>query len=228
MESTEKLLIGRCALVALGSFNPAIFQPEWFQNHSIVSEEEVAGIATEVTKKEIPEIGLTIEFGQRFMVTNDQAVINFKSFKIDAGREKVAVVADDERAFSLIVSVFRKIFKILPETPVKAYGINFMGNYKFKHDYSTLFNKFMTKTSTLTDLFGEDNLCGFKLKTKKLNSLMTFEMMKSKEKDTDVVIKTNFHYDLGGQGLDIMIKDFKTHFGDSKDFFMKILENYSS
>ena len=48
--------------------------------HSIVPEEEIEGLTAEPNIKEIPEIGLKLEYGQSFFVTNDQSVINFKTF----------------------------------------------------------------------------------------------------------------------------------------------------
>jgi len=70
----------RCGIVLLGSFNPAIFQPEWFLKHSIVPEEEIEGLTAEPNIKERPGIGLKLEYGQFFFVTNNQSFINFKTF----------------------------------------------------------------------------------------------------------------------------------------------------
>ena len=79
MNFESKGPLERCIFIVRGSFNPPIFHPDWFSRHGILPGEEVEGLISEPKSKEIPEIGVKILYGQRFLVDNDQARINFQS-----------------------------------------------------------------------------------------------------------------------------------------------------
>ena len=85
-------IVNRCAIVVRGSFNPAILQPGWFSKYSILPSDEIDGLTAEPKKiKEFPEIGAIVSYGQGFTVTNDQAVITFKSFVVEVLRNQLGV-----------------------------------------------------------------------------------------------------------------------------------------
>lgn len=121
----------RCIFIVRGSFNPPIFHPDWFSRHGILPGEEIEGLISELKAKEIPEMGITLLYGQRFLVGSDQAVLNFKSFKLIVTRDRFETRCEKRNSFPLMLTLVRKVFKILQETPVTAYGINFEEHFKF-------------------------------------------------------------------------------------------------
>src|SRR4030065_91317 len=161
MISNNKKGIERCIFVALGSFNPAILHPQWFARHSILPVEEIEGLLAEPFKKEIPEIGATIEFGSRFLVEPTHALANFKSFFLRVDRGKFEVKCEKQEGFPLLLSFIKKIFLVLPETPISAYGMNFhydnpSSDNKFLTDMlDTHFEDALTLTSKIVAGFGE-------------------------------------------------------------------------
>jgi len=220
-------LLERCVIVLLGSFNPAIFQPEWFLKHSIIPEEEIEGLTAEPNIKEIPGTDLKLEYGQFFFVTNDRADINFKTFIMRTLRNKLEIISKDKSSFNLISNFLRKLFKILEETPLKAYGINFNEHYKFNENYDQTFNRFFSKNENLQSFLGQELACGFTLKTKQANSILTFTMQPSDKLEGGTYLKANFHYDISDSGVAVLVNDCKNNFQLATEFFKKtISENF--
>jgi hypothetical protein len=92
-------------VVCLGSFNPKIFQPEWFVRHSLMTEEEASsskihGLSELVANLEIQNIIL-------------QCVNN-----------RLSIGTMDATRFDMIRDLFVGMFTLLPHTPIAAIGIN--------------------------------------------------------------------------------------------------------
>ena len=216
-------ILERCVIVLLGSFNPAILQPEWFVKHSIVPGEEIEALTAAPHVKEIPEIGLKLEYGQSFFVTNDQAFINFKTFTMRATRDKLEIISKDKNSFSLISNFIMKLFKILEETPLTAYGINFNEHYGFNENYDRTFERFFRKNESLDGFFGEELICGCTLITRQADADLTFTMQPSDRLKDGVFLKGNFHYDISDAGVNAVVNDFKRNFNLATEFFKKTI-----
>lgn len=92
-------------IVIIGSFNPTIFNPDWFLRHGLISQVEMEGANVEIIHRDIAKFTLNwleIEvLSNRFVArTNDQSY--FLPLK------------------DLVVSVF----SILDQTPIKQMGMN--------------------------------------------------------------------------------------------------------
>jgi hypothetical protein len=93
------------ALVFLGSFNPAIFQPAWFMRHDLIPDEE-DGAEVEVVSQQITS------FGTDWL-------------RVIVQPEKCELHASDEApSFKALHDLAVGIFALLPHTPVTAFGIN--------------------------------------------------------------------------------------------------------
>lgn len=102
---TEPLIEG-CSVVALGSFNPAIFHPQWFARNELLSVEEADGATVNVVSKDVSTFStewlkLQVEDGRFLIGTTDIS--------------KTYVLRD------LVISTFR----VLEHTPVRAVGLNY-------------------------------------------------------------------------------------------------------
>ncbi len=220
-------ILERCVIVLLGNFNPAILQPEWFLKHSFLPSEEIEGLLAEPSVKEIPEIGLRLEYGQAFSVSNDHAFVNFKSFTMKALRNRFEILSKNKDSFSLISSFVSKLFSILEETPLKSYGINFNEHYKFSESYDETFARFFAKSDNLHGFFGEDLTCGCKLITEKVGAIFTLTLQPSERLKDGVFIKANFHYDISDGGGRVLVSNFRENFRLTTDFFKTtIIENF--
>ena len=220
-------IIERCVIVLLGSFNPAILQPEWFLKHSFLPREEIEGLLGEPSVKEIPEIGLRLEYGQAFSVSNDRALVNFKSFTMIARRNKLEIISKDSGCFSLLSDFITKLFSILEETPLRAYGINFNEHYKFLESYDETFARFFSKSDNLNCFFGDDLTCGCTLITKKAGAVFTLTLQPSDRLKDGVFIKANFHYDISDEGGRVLVSDFRENLRLTTEFFKTtITENF--
>jgi hypothetical protein len=97
-------------IILVGSFNPAIFHPQWFVRHDLIGEEEadpqsVKVVSSEVTEIRIGEIQL-ICIGERLTLRTQN-------------------IAYEQKLRDLLEG----ILSLLPHTPVRACGINPASHY---------------------------------------------------------------------------------------------------
>ena len=226
MISNNKKGIERCIFVALGSFNPAILHPQWFARHSILPVEEIEGLLAEPFKKEIPEIGATIEFGSRFLVEPTHALANFKSFFLRVDRGKFEVKCEKQEGFPLLLSFIKKIFLVLPETPISAYGINFDEHIQFAESSSSILSKFFSKNPIVAELFCEDCDFGHNVYTKIKEARVRFRIEPSQVLEDGILLSMNFHYDNPSSDNKFLTDMLDTHFEDALTLTSKIVAGF--
>lgn len=93
------------AIVLLGDFNPAIFQPAWFAAQGLLRNEEGIGASIELIRPEI--VRFNLEWLQIEVVRDRFAAITVQGFSIETLRD-------------LVVGTFR----VLGHTPIRSMGIN--------------------------------------------------------------------------------------------------------
>lgn len=99
-----------CAIVLVGTFNPAIFSPAWLAKTEIITQRDYDEATTQVIHPEIAQFDAV-----RFRVDIQKA-----RFQISTSIAPFVTIMDD----------VRKIFgEKLPHTPVSAFGINFHGHF---------------------------------------------------------------------------------------------------
>jgi hypothetical protein len=100
-----------CAIVLVGTFNPAIFSPAWFAKTEIITQREFDEATTQIIHSEVAQFDVV-----RFRVDIQQT-----RFQINTSIAPFVTIMDD----------VRRIFgEKLPHTPVSAFGINFHGHFK--------------------------------------------------------------------------------------------------
>lgn len=93
------------SIVLLGSFNPAIFHPSWFEKHDIISSEVAAVAETKVVHNEISMI-----------------VLGDISINVDVNKFQVETsVAPEIRVLDFVSKVFGDV---LPHSKITSFGIN--------------------------------------------------------------------------------------------------------
>ena len=205
----ETKAVGRIVFVAVGSFNPAILAPEWFERHSLVPAEETAALFAEPIEKTLPEIGLKIQSGAQFFVEPTQALINFKSFVLSVNREKFEIRCEDTDKIPLIEEFITKFFLLLAETPVSAYGLNYMEHLSGTSDASEILNKLFNKTKFTSEIFGDDISCGHKIISMVDSMKLQLAIEASPIIPGGIYLKTNYHYDNESSESKELVKTLK-------------------
>jgi hypothetical protein len=97
-------------VVAVGSFNPAIFHPEWFLRHKLIAEEDAKEATVKLMSNDVSEVQLC---GLRLVCVSD---------RFSLGTSNISQAA---RLQDLLLN----IFALLPHIPVTACGINPWAHY---------------------------------------------------------------------------------------------------
>jgi len=211
------------SIVVVGSFNPAIFQPAWIAQNSLLPEEEMDGFYNEQIVKKIPEFGLEIGTGQPFQVNNDQAVAIFKSFSLQVVRNRFSttITSDDNTTIKFI----RKVFKMLPETPIHSYGINFNVHIEFVEDYNEIIDNLFDRKPLFLDSFGNDVELGFTMKSKFKGSILKTSIERSVKSENGIYLASNFHHDTPGGVKEFNSVDLRSQYLESEQYLLHSLIN---
>ena len=213
-------LIGTASIVVVGNFNPSILHPDWFDRHGIMPAEEIAGLFAEPVKKEIPELGATIEFSSQFIVTQDSALINFKSFVLKVTRDRFEVSCRTRDKFPLMINALRKVFSILGETPITAYGINFTEIVKVQDKNDVIVERLFPTTREIKDIFGETCSSEHIVKTKINKNSMSFAIGIDSSHENSLSFKINNHFENESFDAEFLVGDILINF----DFVFKFCE----
>lgn len=92
-------------VVVVGSFNPAIFHPEWFLRHDLIAEEDAKEATVKLVSNEISEVYLC---GLRLVCVSNRFSLGTSN------------ISQSARLQDLLLN----IFTLLPHLPVTACGIN--------------------------------------------------------------------------------------------------------
>lgn len=183
------------SIVAIGRFNPLIFQPEWLRANGVIgkgaAEQLAAGI--EVIHPEITNLN-----------------IDSLRISIDQARFSATTLEDPSvRVFDFCVSCF----SLLPHTPISAVGINLQTKFRLSSDeeWNSFGDKIAPKEAWDT-LFGattgKDRTGGLRTMTMERNKRpdrhlgyirTTVEAVPGEHPDTMIMV--NDHYQLGTDRL---------------------------
>jgi hypothetical protein len=93
------------SIVALGSFNPAIFQPLWLSGNNLIRKEEA-------------------EDAEIKIIHRDVTIFSAKWFSLQVTRDRYSVDTEDPTTYQPLRDLVLGTFKILEHTPVRAFGLN--------------------------------------------------------------------------------------------------------
>src|SRR6184192_974106 len=103
--SAEREEFRSASLVALGSFNPAIFQPQWLGATKLIRQEEADKATIEVVHPEM-------------------TVFSTEWFKIEVTSGRFAILTDDPTKHLPLRDLAIGVFRVLEHTPITAMGFN--------------------------------------------------------------------------------------------------------
>ena len=102
-------------IVFNGSFNPAIFHPEWLLRNELISIDDMKGRKVEV-------------------VHNDISKFSLEWLGIDVLSNKFISRTNDPSKFSPLRDLMVSVFKILEHTPITQIGMNLIADFKINSE----------------------------------------------------------------------------------------------
>jgi len=99
------------SIVALGSFNPSIFQPRWFAAHNLIREEEADAAKIEI-------------------IHRNAAIFNTGWFSLQVTEGNITILSQDPTKPLPLRDLVMGTFKLLEHTPLTAFGFNRFGHCK--------------------------------------------------------------------------------------------------
>jgi len=109
--SSHKVYSQEASIVIVGSFNPAIFHPEWFVRHDLVPADDLKGVKVEI-------------------IHPDLSKFSFTWMSIDVLREKFISRTNDPARFNALKDLVISTFYILEHTVLNQLGLNLKIEYE--------------------------------------------------------------------------------------------------
>ncbi len=202
----EYLKIDSTSIVILGKFNPAIIGPNWLLARGLISQNDVDNIDKKFLHNQIAQFSLewmTLE-------------VTYDRFFIQTYQNR-----------DLIKNLAVNIFKILKETPIKAFGIN--NNFEFdlrnKEKYFEFGNKLCPLNNWNIDM-NDPRLLNLEILEKNRydglpGQRSTRIIPSAKIRDTGVSIVVNDHYQVENDFINIISKNWEK----SRDDSITLIEN---
>ena len=177
----------RVSIVALGSFNPAIFHPVWFTHHGLIRDAEATTSEVQVVSPQV-------------------TVVRFEWFVLQVTAERFVVETRDPRKFLPLRDLVAATFALLEHTPVSAFGFN---SYQwFQLDSPEAWHQFghhfapKTSWSGILDQPGLLTLTIQGTRTSCRAKRIQITVQPARGEENGVVISVNEHYDVEQGGKD--------------------------
>jgi hypothetical protein len=110
--NTHQLELAGFSVVALGSFNPAIFQPHWFSGNSLIRREEAEAATVQIIHKDV-------------------SIFSTEWFSLQVTDDRFSVDTMDPTKSLPLRDLAAGTFRILEHTPIGAFGFNGYRHFRF-------------------------------------------------------------------------------------------------
>lgn len=225
-------LLSASAIVFVGNFNPAIFQPQWFDRYKILPIQDIQWAEGQKPKRTEIDKGqgrkMIIDEVPNMIITPERADINFPSERIQVDARKFICSTNKRKYFSLIKETTVKIFSFLEHTPVQQLGINFDAHWKFKNSsQSVLRNIFASDSKRISEAIGNNYLVGGTIKIDKNDSIIKMKFDSSSVLEDGIYINANFHREIqtkqAGEAVDVLNKNYEADRTNFIEYAQKLL-----
>jgi hypothetical protein len=222
-------LLNSSTIVLLGNFNPAIFQTYWLDRFKILTTQEIQWAEGKKPKKiELPGSKFIVEEVPYIMVTANHTLLQVPSLQIEIFPDRYICSSKNKEAFSRIKNVTISIFKVLEHTPIKAVGINFEGDCKFrKGAQEILKDLFVNNNSAFKKTFGDEFRIGGAIEFKQDNRKITLKIAGSNTLNDGINFSLNFHDDIEPQqaklAIEAVSRNYDTDIKKSKEIIKNLI-----
>jgi hypothetical protein len=169
------------SIVLLGSFNPAIFQPEWFRANDILPASE---------------IDVVLEGKNRLILTNDATIVRFESLVLEVLQNRWSLATDRLDWRNDLGPITGSIFERLVHTPIGVVGMNVV-------EHKLVNNANLQETlgrwlplNQLADLVGTEHHVGGTVRAKWEEFNVSLMLEPSMKIPQAVYISQNYEYQL--------------------------------
>jgi hypothetical protein len=208
--------IGQASVVIIGSFNPAIFHPEWLDRNQVLPPQEVRDIS-EAKEEELEGLkGLKVKLLRtNVLVSGGQTRLSLPSYRISVDPEKFEAITSKREKYHELYQFIAATFKILEHTPITALGINFKCLLEFSEPGSVLMHRYFSgQPETISSIFGQNCLIDSKIRYDYKDAKVTLLLNANKESNK-IDIDFNYH------------KEFTEKEG-TRELTAYLLENYKA
>lgn len=124
-----KPIFQEASVVLVGSFNPAIFHPEWLLRNGLISEDDLEDQDVEIIHKDIARFSLSW-------------------LNIQVQHDKFIARTNDPSQFMPLKDLIISIFTILEHIPIEKMGLNYHATYDMgnEKDWHTVGNRLAPKS----------------------------------------------------------------------------------
>lgn len=105
-------VLDAASVVLVGSFNPKIFHPIWFEKQGLLPQVEVSDASIEV-------------------ISNEFSVFELKWARIEVANERFSIRTTDTSKFGPLCDLAASTFRILEHTPISQMGLNHDIQFEF-------------------------------------------------------------------------------------------------
>lgn len=175
------------SIVILGTFNPAIFHPQWFATQELVPQSEA-------------DAAVKPESGEPFVQTRDIAVCQLGMMQVAVEQPKLSISTPEQHAFPLLRDLALGILANLEHTPLTALGFNF--DCVYQCDSKTNWHAFGDQIAPKTHwekMFTEPKLLGIRMQAKpeKVQAdYLQIRVAGNTDVEWGVFVSVNQHYTL--------------------------------
>jgi len=103
------------SIVAVGSLNPAIFQPLWFAGNNLIREEEAKSADIQIIHKDV-------------------TVFSTEWFSMQVTQDRFAADTNDPTKYQPLRDLVVGTFKVLEHTPIHAFGLNTNRHFRLESE----------------------------------------------------------------------------------------------
>ncbi|MBM4288649.1 MAG: hypothetical protein FJ135_11005 [Deltaproteobacteria bacterium] len=222
-------MLNHCSIILRGNFNPAIFQPEWFNRFKILPIQEIQWAEGEKPKtKEVPfaDGKFIISEVPKMMVLHNRAEIHFISFDLKVLPTKFECLTQKRENFSSVKNLVVDTFRLLPHTPISAAGINFAGDSEFDKNAGLLLKDlFSNKELQFKENFGDNYKIGGVLYSITDDLRLTLRLEESTKLQNGIYYNFNFHREINTKAAEQAIEAITLNFDNDIKKTIQIIQN---
>lgn len=190
------------SIVALGNFNPAIFQPLWFSHHNLIRDDEASSAEVKV-------------------VHNEVTIFSTNWFSVQVTDGRFMVETQDPTMYQPIRDLALGTFQILEHTPIRAFGFNKDQHFKIAsvEEWHTLGDYFAPKAAW-ENILAKPGLRTLAIQGKRDGcdaDMILVRVEPSSQVPQGIYIAVNEHYEIG--------KESSAKFGDPIKAFLDTLQS---
>jgi hypothetical protein len=206
-------------IVVIGSFNPAIFHPEWFLRQKLISEEEAKSPETNVVA-----------------VGKDVAEISLGGMKIFCMNDRFSVATTNISKAARIQDLLLSTFTTLSHVPITACGINPQAHYHVKNEalWHKIGHTLAPKQLVWDDLFEKPGMQSLLIKTLRKGEFpgeifIWVEPSQDQRYHPGIFVRANYSYSLPKETIhsdsaEILIKFLKSDWDKARSIVKNVAE----